>query len=205
MKSLSETYFLISSTRKPGVVEVKYAESQCFGCRSMWIRIEMGPMDPDPYGECGFRIHFRDSQNNVQKEKIRNFKLKKSIDDFLRPNGFHLSLELLNRIFCIKLRLKIKIKIRTFFSSFILVMKNPGSESGSESYLKENEMFGKCPTHISKASTPWPHLEYVCGMRPAVVGAAELPEEPGLDGQPMQELQGKRLLPARLVRIKKFH
>jgi len=42
---------------------------QCFesGSGSMWIRIEMAPLDPDPYW--GMRIRIQDSQNGVQKGK----------------------------------------------------------------------------------------------------------------------------------------
>ena len=40
---------------------------QCFGSGSMWIRIEMAPLDPDPY--FGIRIRIQDSQNGVQRGK----------------------------------------------------------------------------------------------------------------------------------------
>jgi hypothetical protein len=58
---------------------------------------------------------------------------------------------------------------------------------------------------FSASRHPAPDLEYVGCMRATVVRAAELPEETGLDGEPVQQLQGQRLLPVRLVGVKEFH
>jgi len=51
---------------------------QCFGSLSVWICIEMAPVDPDTLG---LRIRNQDSQDGVrQGEKNLRFQTEKNID-----------------------------------------------------------------------------------------------------------------------------
>jgi len=52
--------------------------NQCFGSGSMWIRIEMAPLDPDPYWEYGSGSK---TVKIVSKKEINlSFQVKTSID-----------------------------------------------------------------------------------------------------------------------------
>jgi len=66
---------------------------------SMWIRIEMAPLDPEVL-RIRIRIRIQDSQNGTvsKKEKNMSIQVKKIIDHFAeRPDGFYLSMGVFNR------------------------------------------------------------------------------------------------------------
>jgi len=63
----------------------------------MWIRIEMASLNPDQYRENGLRIQVQGSQSEVQKGIVQRFHVEKSLTILLNPDGFHLSLEVLNQ------------------------------------------------------------------------------------------------------------
>jgi len=62
-------------------------ETQCFRSGSMWIRIEMAPLDPDPYWEYGFGSGSRTVKMMSQRPKekqIWDFKLKRALAVLLK-------------------------------------------------------------------------------------------------------------------------
>ena len=65
----------ISVMKKPGSGGAAGSRSG-----SMWIRMEMSPLDPDPYCEYGFGS--RTVKMVFEKEKNLRFELKKRIDHF---------------------------------------------------------------------------------------------------------------------------
>jgi len=83
----------------------------------MWIRFEMASLDPDldPYRQYVFQIRNQDSQNNVLKGKKSGLQFEKSIDYFAaRPDGFHLSLEVLKAFFAEKCEVFFRKNILSF-------------------------------------------------------------------------------------------
>jgi len=58
----------------------KVTAKQCFGSGSMWIRIEMATLDPDPFWQSGSRS--RTVKMVSKKEKNLRFQVKKSFDHF---------------------------------------------------------------------------------------------------------------------------
>jgi len=117
--------------RKPAYANaVKFGIlKQCFGSGSMWIRIEMAPLDPDlePYWQ--YRSGCRTVKMVSKKEKkIWDFKLKRAITIlqkvwwFLLEPGSPQSMSL--QQFVTENNISEKI-------SYILTMTNPGSEFGS--------------------------------------------------------------------------